>query len=350
MIGNPPYQEETSSDVEIKRGQQKTVKNVFHTFQMAADRYTKESAVLIYPGGRWIHQSGKGVKDFGKEQINSPHLSKLYFYPNVNELFGNVGIADGISIVSKKYSKTSGGFVYHYCVEGDESVIDMANPGDELMPLNPADMLIVRNIGRFIVDHDLLPLSESWVIRNSRLFRIESNFVELNPDKVVPYSGQQFDQTSTIKLLTNDKAGKAGRAKWFLTSRDTIQVNQHLVDEWQVVVSSANAGGQKRDNQIQIIDNHSAFGRSRLALKSFKTENEAENFLKYANSSIIRFAFLMTGEDLSSLAKKVPDIIDYTDGSRLINFSNDIDEQLCELIGLTNEQMTYICQRVKERR
>ena len=51
-----------------------------------------------------------------------------------------------------------------------------------------------------------------------------------------------------------------------------ITQNVKYIDEFQVVVSSANAGGQKRSNQIAILDNHSAFGRSRVALKTFKTK------------------------------------------------------------------------------
>lgn len=71
---------------------------------------------------------------------------------------------------------------------------------------------------------------------------------------------------NSIKLFTNDRAGKAGRATWFIANRDVITRNEDYITQWQVVVSSANAGGQKRDNQLEIIDNHSAFGRSRLAL------------------------------------------------------------------------------------
>ena len=33
----------------------------------------------------------------------------------------------------------------------------------------------------------------------------------------------------------------------------------------------ANAGGQKRDWQLELLDNHSAFGRSRVALGMFGT-------------------------------------------------------------------------------
>ena len=114
-----------------------------------------------------------------------------------------------------------------------------------------------------------------------------------------------------------------------------------MIEEWQVVVSSANAGGQKRDNQIEIIDNHSAFGRSRVALGSFKSEQEAKNFFNYCQTSLIKFLFLMTDEALTSLAKVVPDIIDYSSHS-IIDFSQDIGKQLYQLFNLSEDEIAYI--------
>lgn len=112
---------------------------------------------------------------------------------------------------------------------------------------------------------------------------------------------------------------------------------------WKVVVSSANAGGQKRSNQIAVIDNYSTFGRSRVALKTFETEKEARNFFKYATSEVIRFAFLMTDESLTSLAKKVPDLLDYTDNNGLIDYNEDVNAQLYELFGIDDDmQQQYI--------
>ena len=133
-----------------------------------------------------------------------------------------------------------------------------------------------------------------------------------------------------------------GRSTWYVTRKTFIPSNKELIDEWQVVVSSANAGGQKRSNQLSIIDNHSAFGRSRVALKSFKTEKEAENFFKYASSYLVRYALLMTDESLTSLAKRAPDIIDYTDSNGIIDFSQNINEQLYELFNITSEERAYI--------
>ena len=110
----------------------------------------------------------------------------------------------------------------------------------------------------------------------------------------------------------------------------------------QVVVSSANAGGQKRDNQIEVIDNHSAFGRSRVALGSFKSKEEAINFFNYSRTPLIRFLYLMTDESLTSLAKKVPDLMDYTNKNAMVDFTDDLSEQLYSLVGLTDEEIRYV--------
>lgn len=191
-------------------------------------------------------------------------------------------------------------------------------------------------------------ISESKTI-NQKFFQIESDFVEKNRDKVVLLTEdneKNIDYNKKIKLFTNHKAGKAGRATWFIADKDVIRVNKEVLNQWKVIVSSANAGGQKRDNKIEIIDNHSAFGRSRIALKAFNTKEEAKNFFKYATSDIIRYAFLLTDEKLTSLGKKVPDLLDYTNNNKYIDYSGDVDEQLKNIFLITDDQMDYIKRRI----
>ena len=127
-----------------------------------------------------------------------------------------------------------------------------------------------------------------------------------------------------------------------MADRGVIKQNVEYIDEFQVVVSSANAGGQKRDNQIAIIDNYSAYGRSRVALRSFKTLDEAKNFYEYAKSYVIRYAFLMTDEALTSLGLLVPDIEDYSFDNGIIDFNRNIDEQLYSKIQLNDSDIAYI--------
>ena len=133
-----------------------------------------------------------------------------------------------------------------------------------------------------------------------------------------------------------------GFTSWYIADKNVITTGVEHLNKWKVIVSSANAGGQKRSNQIAVIDNYSAFGRSRVALKTFDTEQEARNFLKYATSEIIRFAFLLTDESLTSLAKKVPDIENYTDQNGLIDFSGDVNAQLYRLFGIDEQNQQHI--------
>jgi hypothetical protein len=338
VVGNPPYQM-TVGKKDTENGQ-KAVINIFHHFQMISDGVAKYTS-LIYPGGRWIHRSGKGLESFGKNQINDKHLKLLYFFPDANEIFAEAGIADGISIVMKDMYQESSQFKYVYSNKSNTIEVKLSHPGTELIPLNPYDASILDCIKETIKKKEFGYLHDSVLSRC--LFSIESDFVEKNPSKVREYKeGDIFDNRNEIKLFTNDKAGKAGRAKWYVANRDVITSGIEYLNDWKVIVSSANAGGQKRSNQIAIVDNYSAFGRSRVALKTFKTEKEAQNFYKYCRTDFIRFAFLMTDEALTSLAKQVPDILDYTDNNEYINFEGDVNSQLYSLFKIEPPQQKHI--------
>ncbi len=341
VIGNPPYQEETSN--EITTNGQKSRKNIFHYFQIEADKIARDGTVMIYPGGRWIHQSGKGLKQFGMEQINDKRMSKLCFYPDSKEVFGNVvDLPDGVSIVVKNINKKTNKFKYIYSKNNVQQIVFTESPKDELLPLNPKDILIINKISSFVQSYSLDYLHKAILPRS--LFGIESDFVSKNQEKVRRYKdGDFFDENVEIKAFTNDKAGSAGRSMWFVIDRNIIVKNTQYISEWQVVVSSAHPGGQEgRSNQISIIDNKSVFGRARVALRSFKTYEEAVNFYNYANTYFIKYAFLMTDESLASLGRKVPDLLDYTSNNTLIDFSRELDEQLFSLAKFSENDVEYV--------
>ncbi|MGX8699376.1 MAG: Eco57I restriction-modification methylase domain-containing protein, partial [bacterium] len=263
IIGNPPYQEETTDTISATNGQ-KPRTNIFHYFQLQADDIAEKGVALVYPAIRWMHRSGKGMADFGFKQINDPTLSEIIFFPDAREVFPGVEIADGISIVLKNKSKKDGGFKYTFSRNGKAVTIQEDNPGSELIALNPQDALILSKVSDFVHQNSLHYMHDGILPRT--LFGIESNYVEEHPGILKPYNpGDAVDYSKEIKVFTNDKAGKAGRARWFTGPISIVDHNTELISEYQVVVSSANAGGQKRDNQLEIIDNHSVFGRSRVA-------------------------------------------------------------------------------------
>lgn len=185
VIGNPPYQLETAKK-ETENGQ-KTRTNIFQCFQLEADQIASEGSVLIYPAKRWIHQSGKGLKSFGKEQINDLKLKKLIYFENAREVFKDADISDGISIVLKKQNKKTKGFEYIYINKGEQAGLQMDNPGEDLMPLNPSDFEILSKVDTFVKNNRLRYLHDTILPRS--LFGIESDFVQNNPSALRPYTG-----------------------------------------------------------------------------------------------------------------------------------------------------------------
>lgn len=56
--------------------------------------------------------------------------------------------------------------------------------------------------------------------------------------------------------------------------------------------------------------------------------------------------FLMTDEALTSLGKRVPDLIDYTNDNKIIDFSKPLDEQLFKLFDLNENEINHIKETV----
>ncbi|MDY3100029.1 MAG: Eco57I restriction-modification methylase domain-containing protein [Porphyromonas sp.] len=344
IIGNPPYQL-TVAKKDTDNGQKRS-SNIFQHFQLLADKLSPRYSSLIYPAGRWIHRSGKGLAEFGYQQINDVRLVRLHFFPDSTEIFQDVGIADGLSIVFKDNAKKKEGFIYAYSKGGKTIEVTMPNPGDVLMALDPMAEQISQKI-QAVVGNRFGYISNA--VLSQKLFSIESDFVEQNPTLVRPYQEGMMLGEDEIKLFTNDKAGKAGRASWYVAHRSVIKTGLDYLHRWKVVVSSANAGGQKRSNQIAVLDNRSAFGRSRVALKTFETEQEARNFYAYCQTDFIRYAFLLTDEALTSLGKLVPDLLDYTDDNGIIDYTQDVNVQLYQLFGIDATMQAIIEQTLSER-
>lgn len=62
-----------------------------------------------------------------------------------------------------------------------------------------------------------------------KTFSIESDFVEKNPTLVREYTeGDSFDPDTEIKLFTNDKAGKSGRARGILQIRVLLRLELNI--------------------------------------------------------------------------------------------------------------------------
>ena len=122
IISNPPYQQEITNN----KKKNTTVKNIFHKFQESTQYYS-DNTIMIYPFGRWYQRGGKGLNKFGKQQLNDPRLTQLYYYPPEHKIFDNADIQDGIGIVIKDNTN-------HDYFTVNNTIVN--HPGDNILPLD----------------------------------------------------------------------------------------------------------------------------------------------------------------------------------------------------------------------
>ena len=132
--------------------------------------------------------------------MNDPHLVLLEFFPCSKDIFKDVAIADGLSIVLKNMEKNECGFTYKYSVDGKVITIQANNPGNDMFSLNPQDNEIIKRLDNAIQSFGCL--HDSVLPRN--LFSIESDFVEKNPSLVKEFNDGDYPK-SVIRNFCEQK-------------------------------------------------------------------------------------------------------------------------------------------------
>ena len=100
VIGNPPYQDETSGD-------NKTFAPPVYNILMEKAHKVGEKVALITPA-RFLFNQGGTPKDFNKRMLNDPHLKVLDYAPTADKYFKGVDIKGGIAITLRDETKNFG--------------------------------------------------------------------------------------------------------------------------------------------------------------------------------------------------------------------------------------------------
>lgn len=334
-ISNPPYQRKSEA---VKKTATNVV-SIFHLFQLAAMNIA-ESTVMIYPAGRWIQGGGQGLRKFGQTMLSDPGLGSIDILDKrqVEEFFPGVGITDGVGIVHWDSRRDNFGII---SLNGTEvTVLDAG-----ILPLDPMMASIISKVAATCNDKGFGFVS--GMKQTQKLFGVESDFAEKNPDKVAlceDHPDPPKSLSEPIKVLTNDRAGKTGRPKWHWMSKADVPRGAEYVDKWQFVIKSAQFPHET--NQISnglIIAAGEAFGRSKVSLGAFDTEAEARNFAAAMSTLLFTRLYRETlSGGLTNLCAFVPDLGDYTSGNTHVDWTQPLDEQLYDLFGLTQDEIKVI--------
>lgn len=355
IVGNPPYQL-TSGKTESQTQGNSTW--IYQYFQFLADKLGKWTS-LIYPFGGWF-DSPSSLGGLGNAILKDGHTISIQAYEgttdrrawyrtdkNPEPIFEyNANLSAGVAIVLRNFEKHSE-FKYSNRIYSDKVVSVKVCNADNLPP-NPLFISINEKLG----NKKLISQVKKGV------FSVESNFVELNPNFV---SHKKEDWKNPIQLLTNDKSGSSGRARWYWTDKSMIKTGQKYFGCYKVVISSAYpkksivSSTPTIENVksrlkilVEILPPNSAFGRSRMALFMSENKNECDNFIKYLETNFFAGLTLQEPNRRSTFGDIIP-LQDFTNKSD-IDWSKsvaEIDKQLYKKYNLTQEEIDFIEKTVK---
>lgn len=335
IASNPPYQEQSAA-IDASNN---SANNVFQHFYSVSTAISQR-ATLIFPGGRWMQRS-KGCESIADEIFST--VSTIDWYPNgdekgIKKIFLNVGLADGVSIVG--YNKSS--------ITDTISLNGVSIPrptGKQIIPLNGSAVNFIKKVSS--VYPNVIKESKS----SSDPFKLRTNFVELNPTKVIPIDENPSQFTNPMKAwLGNEVPGKAKRVKEYWIDKEELIWNdekEEMLKRWKIVASQGQVSKRPSTANYFTVDDEHIVGETWSILNDFSTELEANNFCTYLNCNFSRKLLAESrGAKVAGWGSFVPDLATVTNPrTGLVGYESDwTDEDLKKLFEdvLTEDDWKYI--------
>ncbi len=321
VVGNPPYQKTIK---EATDGNNNNTVDIYPLFQDIALKLGVRSC-LIYP-----------AKDFqrGAKNILDKHLVRLRIYngssrqtekhiPNEDSVFGTAvrRIPGDVGVVLYDNSISSDKIIYQD-IEIERT--------DKVLPVITGFISMALKLSNY---------ADSFRFSDVRKV-CESNFVQYNPKSVL---NAEVDRKSLApigytKVLTNDKAGSGGKAKWFYIL--TKDLDRAPSNNYKVIITSAYPNESfNNSNNIEVLDRDEAFGRTKLAIYDSDDKNRALCCKKYLSTDFAKGIVLMTPYKFLYYLPDFDTIYDDIDWTKSIE---DIDHQLYKKYGFTDDEIKFM--------
>ncbi len=333
IIGNPPYQEETSSD--------STRKPPIFNFFMDEAYKCADKVELITPA-RFLFNAGYTSSQWNSKMLNDPHLKVQMYEAISGKIFQNTLIEGGIVVTYHDNNENFGAI---------ETFVKFAELNTILRKVKAKTDHFLNEIISSPLSYQLTPLVNKDYpdllprLRSSAFSTHAALFVNEVPNDRNEYIGMMglSDNERTIKYIR----------------KDYIRDSSGTLDKWNVLVSKANgASGTLGNEAARMISRPSVIGKgvgytqTFIAIGKFDTQDEARNAEKYVLSKFARamLGILKITQDCPGPKWAYVPLQDFTPSSD-IDWSKsiaEIDEQLFDKYGLDEQEKNFIRTKVKE--
>ncbi len=329
VVGNPPYQEsrqDTRDDA---------IYNYFYDLaEQISDKYC-----LISPA-RFLFNAGSTDRNWNEKMLNDKHLKVVFYEQNSSQIFPNTDIKGGIAIICRDRNKDFGKIgtftsfpelnsIAHKVAQLSEITLDMIMSGQGIYRFTPKmhqDNPNVRNI---------LSKSHPNDVGTGVLETLHNIlFFEKKPN-------DGFEYVEVLGRYQNQ------RVRHFIR-KDYIN-EPFAFDKFKVILPKANGSGAIGEVLSTPLI---GFTQTFISIGVFENRLEAENCLKYVKSKFARTMLgilKITQDNPKDKWKKVP-LQDFTADSDVDWTPSiaDIDKQLYAKYGLSDDEIRFIEEKVRE--
>ena len=333
IVGNPPYQENISNN----EGNDSLSRQVFPDFIKNTILTGSEFVSLITPS-RWFTADAQDksflrLREFVKTH---QHFSNFFIYPDEKELFKNVEIKGGLNYFL--YQDGYSGLVNFFeCSKGQKTLQKrkLFEEGLDIIIYDGIDFGILDKVQKMGFE------SINSITTGRNAFGI------IGKESVLKEIAKSKPFENSLELRCKDNEIK-------YCKKDAVTKGTELIDKYKVFISKS-AGNPNTDTKVIGIPYlgkpNSVCTDSLFPIGNFKTEKEAINLQKYMNTKFLRFmiSILKASQNVCQNVYQFVPMQDFTNKSD-IDWSKslaDIDKQLFDKYGLSDEERKYINEKIE---
>ena len=268
IIGNPPYQLETS-------GAGKQAIPIYHRFISQAKKLNPSYICMITPS-RWFN-GGMGLDDFRDSMVNDPQVEKIIDYVNAKECFPQNSVSGGVSY-----------FLWHKNYDGDCEVININNGSKNSLKRKLNEFSI------FVRYNQAIPILRKI---------LRSNFKDIKDmvSSLMPYGLSTNVRGFSTKIHNSYKLHASDGISYLPKNR--VLKGKENINKYKILISKTgaeHAGEPAKDGKFRVLTSAlKVIGPGEICTHSYFTiglydkKENANNLLSYLKSRFTRFLILM---------------------------------------------------------
>lgn len=322
IVGNPPYQV-------MDGGAGVSAKPVYNLFVDLARKLNPTNISMIMPA-KW-YTDGKGLGNFRESMFGDKHICKIFDFLDSRDCFSNVDIAGGVCYFL--WNKDANNGCTFTTIKGNE---------------RSASVRDFSKMDEFIRHAEAISIVDKVKLKSSDFF--DSFVCTHKPFGLRTYVTPM--QTGSLILKYNKGKGSF--------EDSAISIGREMIPQWKNIISrltaehagqTDNEGRKKILSSLDILAPNEICTETYMVIGHFDSELECKNMDKYARTLLFRFlvSLLASTQQLSKEKFSLVPLQDFTANSDIDWSKNvaDIDRQLYEKYGLTDDEIAFIESMIK---